>query len=160
MATQPPKSPPIPPKSWQRPWLVDDDLKHDEAVAVGCPDILTGERIIINFPVGQVRAFMAGDNKWGTSGHLVVNRGLIRDLSQAYGRHGMAKGAPPDAIEHLEFPFMRFAPLVIETFRTMREDIVPGSDDVVIPAAVRVLVFLAVRKKIAIRSGSNGGGQS
>lgn len=140
------KSHPIPPRKWQRPWLVDDDLKSDEVIEVGCPDVLTGERLLIKFPVEEMRLFMAGANKAGAKGGLVVDRDLSRDLVQAFGRHGAAHGKPPRAIQHVDYPFKWFIPIVIKTHRKMSE----GKDSLAIPGPAKVLIFLAVDRVMKV----------
>ncbi len=155
----PPRSPQIPSRQWQRPWLVDDDLKSDDVIEIGCPDIVTGERLLIKFPTAVVRAFMRGDNPIGVEGGLVVHRDLTKDLVHAYGIYGQQRGKPPEAIEHPAFPFKRFAPFTIKTYRTMEESVLPAEKAIRIPAQVRVLIFLAVDKKIAIPTAKlNGSG--
>ena len=158
----PPRSQPIPSRQWQRPWLVDDDLKSDDVIEIGCPDIVTGERLLIKFPTSQVRAFMRGDNAIGAEGGLVVHRDLTKDLVHAYGVYGLKHKRPPDAIEHPAFPFKRFAPFTITTYRTMEESILPADKAIRIPAQVQVLIFLAVDKKMAVPvfklNGSGGAG--
>jgi hypothetical protein len=156
----PPRSQPIPSRQWQRPWLVDDDLKSDDVIEIGCPDIVTGERLLIKFPTSQIRAFMRGDNPINVAGGLVVHRDLTKDLVHAYGNYGRQYGRPPEAIEHLAFPFKRFAPFTIKTYRTMEESVLPAEKAVRIPAQVQVLIFLAVDKKIAVPTAKlNGSGR-
>lgn len=128
-------------------WLTDDDLRSDQAIQIGCPDVKTGQRININFTTAKLREFMAGNNKTGCAGGMVIDDDLIVYLVRAYGRYGLTSGNPPDAIEHPDYPFKWFVPFAITTYRTMAETLDPG-DEVQIPAPVRALVFLAVPRKI------------
>jgi hypothetical protein len=141
------RRPEKPARGWQRPWLVDDDLKSDEAIELGCPDVKTGLRVSVKFPVQQVREFMSGANKIGQRGNLVINRGLIRKLTRVFAHYGVQHGKDPDAITLPDYPFLWFVPFKVKTFRKMSEG-VPTDDDVKIPSSVTILIFLAVHRRL------------
>ncbi len=126
-------------------WLTDGDLQHDLALEMACIDLLTGRLTNVFFPTEKIR-----DDMKAVGGGLVVDPELTEFLWHAYRRHTIAKGKPPGFISGGSIhPMHHFIPITGSTHTWVGE--------VKVERPVQVLVFFAVPRRFAFRTGGKNG---
>jgi hypothetical protein len=154
---------PVQKKGWQSPWLVMDDLKHDDVIEIPCHTMPGfASKLMVKFPVPYIKACMAD-----LQGCIVHDSNLIDDLVWEY-RLYMArnKGRRPEAVELVYEPLYYFRPAFGSTWRASGgappglqiPDGIDGisrvvGDTMVHPGPVRIVTWFAVNKIVALRPG-------
>jgi hypothetical protein len=126
------------------PWLTDADLRHDAAINLACPAYRRGDRrmrkIDIQIPCASLREFQQqhGDH------HLVVNPHLIDLLAQKYLLTTEISGSPPQSMELVGYPMVRFRAEINGTRRVAAGRVIPGP--------LNYLTFWAIPKKVVLNA--------
>lgn len=126
------------------PWVNDADLRHDEAIELGCPAFHGGtlKYVSISFTTEQMRDYIQRFD-----GGLVVEPELIRRLTEQYLMTTEIQGSPPEFVGDLKYPEIRFRKVLNRSFRKVSYGKVPGP--------VLFLTFFAVPKMIALGGNRN-----
>ncbi len=143
-----PRTPKSPRRNWQRPWAVQADLRHDEAISFAAPNILTGEMLTINLLTEDpLVGMMFGSGFVG----VVIDARLVKELFDGWRARSLALPMEEvQAVEHGAFPALWFAPVECFTKKAVA--------GMMVEAGIKLMTFWVRPKIVAVRAGRNGSG--
>lgn len=141
-----PRTPGPPRKDWQRPWAVQADLRHDEAIAFPAPNIMTGEMLTMNLLTEDpLVGMMFGSGFTG----VVIDERLVRELFDAWRARSLALPMEKvQAIKHSAFPAQWFVPVEAFTKRAVA--------GMMVESGIKLMTFWVRPKIMVVRAGRNG----
>jgi hypothetical protein len=131
------------------PWLTDADLRHEAVIEIECPCFHDGKlkRLDIRFELKGLR-----EHQRQHGGYMVVNKGLVRDLTDQYLMQIELTGTVPADVSHMDYPDKRFLVYTNSAFRMMHDHII---GPLKIPAPVKFIVFFAVPRVFGKQNGKH-----